>query len=140
MRFCKSTFADHCYSRHGQIEDREPYRLKDKSGIPVLCFRCGTSSLPNAVDVSAPPAKRPRRSTSSAHSATPEVWRNMLSCDYCSLHWHLDCLDPPLVSMPPFNKKWMCPNHAEHAVVSHHGALTWTFVTHLCIATQASCS
>ncbi|OJA07604.1 hypothetical protein AZE42_06275 [Rhizopogon vesiculosus] len=82
-------------NRHGQIEDREPYRLKDKNGIPVLCFRCGTSALPSDVDVSAPPAKRPRRST--------------------SLHWHLDCLDPPLVSMPPFNKKWMCPNHAEHA-------------------------
>ncbi|KAG1736760.1 hypothetical protein EDB19DRAFT_1720148 [Suillus lakei] len=103
-------------NRHGQLEEREPYRLKDKNGVPVLCFRCGTSTLPSAVDVSAPPAKRPRRSTSSSHSATPEVWRSMVSCDYCSLHWHLDCLDPPLVSMPPFNKKWMCPNHADHAL------------------------
>ncbi|KAG1748959.1 uncharacterized protein EDB91DRAFT_1111661 [Suillus paluster] len=105
-------------NRHGQLEEREPYRLKDKNGVPVLCFRCGTSALPSAVDVSAPPAKRPRRSTSSSHSATPEVWRSMVSCDYCSLHWHLDCVDPPLVTMPPFNKKWMCPNHADHALQS----------------------
>ncbi|KAG0705324.1 hypothetical protein DFH29DRAFT_907317 [Suillus ampliporus] len=103
-------------NRHGQLEEREPYRLKDKNGVPVLCFRCGTSALPSAVDVSAPPAKRTRRSTSSSHSATPEVWRSMVSCDYCSLHWHLDCVDPPLVTMPPFNRKWMCPNHADHAL------------------------
>lgn len=103
-------------NRHGQLEEREPYRLKDKNGVPVLCFRCGTSTLPSVVDVSAPPAKRSRRSTSSSHSATPEVWRSMVSCDYCNLHWHLDCLDPPLVAMPPFNKKWMCPNHADHVL------------------------
>ncbi|KIK40907.1 hypothetical protein CY34DRAFT_86462 [Suillus luteus UH-Slu-Lm8-n1] len=103
-------------NRHGQLEEREPYRLKDKNGVPVLCFRCGTSTLPSVVDVSAPPAKRSRRSTSSSHSTTPEVWRSMVSCDYCSLHWHLDCLDPPLVTMPPFNKKWMCPNHVDHAL------------------------
>lgn len=103
-------------NRHGQLEEREPYRLKDKNGVPVLCFRCGTSTLPSVVDVSAPPAKRSRRSTPSSHSTTPEVWRSMVSCDYCSLHWHLDCLDPPLVTMPPFNKKWMCPNHVDHAL------------------------
>lgn len=103
-------------NRHGQLEEREPYRLKDKNGVPVLCFRCGTSTLPSVVDVSAPPAKRPRRSTSSSQSATPEVWRSMVSCDHCPLHWHLDCLDPPLVAMPLFNKKWMCPNHADHAL------------------------
>ncbi|KAG2157585.1 uncharacterized protein EDB93DRAFT_1238461 [Suillus bovinus] len=103
-------------NRHGQLEEREPYRLKDKNGVPVLCFRCGTSTLPSVVDVSAPAVKRSRRSTSSSHSATPEVWRSMVSCDYCSLHWHLDCLDPPLVTMPPFNKKWMCPNHADHVL------------------------
>lgn len=103
-------------NRHGQLEEREPYRLKDKNGIPVLCFRCGTSTLPSVVDVSAPSAKRSRRSSSSSHSTTPEVWRSMVSCDHCSLHWHLDCLDPPLVTMPPFNKKWMCPNHVDHAL------------------------
>ncbi|KAJ8586978.1 hypothetical protein M405DRAFT_843497 [Rhizopogon salebrosus TDB-379] len=84
-------------NRHGQIEGREPYHLKDKNGIPVLYFRCGISSLPNAVDVSA--------------KASQEV---NIVCPY--LYWHLNRLDPPLVAVPPFNKKWMCPNHAEHAV------------------------
>ncbi|KAG8907169.1 hypothetical protein FRB99_005141 [Tulasnella sp. 403] len=47
---------------------------------------------------------------------TTSGWRSMLSCDYCLLSWHLDCLDPPLVCLPPPHKKWMCPNHAEHVL------------------------
>lgn len=44
-------------------------------------------------------------------------WRAMIACDHCSSSWHLDCLDPPMVTLPPPHKKWMCPNHAEHALV-----------------------
>ncbi|KAF8326348.1 uncharacterized protein EI90DRAFT_1942623 [Cantharellus anzutake] len=40
----------------------------------------------------------------------------IISCDYCNLHWHLDCLDPPMTVMPPPLKKWMCPNHADHVM------------------------
>jgi hypothetical protein len=40
-----------------------------------------------------------------------------VSCDHCPLHWHLDCLDPPLSNMPSFGKKWMCPNHADQLLV-----------------------
>lgn len=98
-------------SRFGQQEDREPYRLKDRNGDPVLCYRCGTSAIPDSL----PAAKRARRSTSTAKSDT---WKNIVSCDYCDLHWHLDCLDPPLSTMPVFPKKWMCPNHADRALVS----------------------
>ncbi|XP_031331009.1 PHD finger protein 12 [Photinus pyralis] len=36
----------------------------------------------------------------------------LLACDYCSLYFHLDCLDPPL-STPP-SGRWLCPNHVEH--------------------------
>ncbi|KAI4454837.1 phd finger protein 12 [Holotrichia oblita] len=36
----------------------------------------------------------------------------LLACDYCPLHFHLDCLDPPLTSFP--SGRWMCPNHVEH--------------------------
>lgn len=25
----------------------------------------------------------------------------LIKCDYCSMHWHLDCLDPPLSCLPP---------------------------------------
>ncbi|KAF9228614.1 hypothetical protein BS17DRAFT_772249 [Gyrodon lividus] len=100
-------------NRHGQLEDRDPYRLKDRNGVAVICFRCGTSALPSGLTASAPSNKRPRRSLSVAHSAMPESGKAIVSCDYCNLHWHLDCLDPPLTSMPSFGKKWMCPNHAD---------------------------
>ncbi|KAI6109975.1 hypothetical protein F5141DRAFT_818960 [Pisolithus sp. B1] len=103
-------------NRHGQLEDRDPYRLKDRNGIPVICFRCSQSSLPRGVIASTSSIKCSRRSTSTLHSSTPETWRSMLSCDYCNLHWHLDCLDPPLTTMPPYGKKWMCPNHADHVL------------------------
>merc|ERR1712137_1517595 len=36
----------------------------------------------------------------------------MVACDFCSLVFHLDCLDPPLVCMPV--GKWMCPNHPQN--------------------------
>ncbi|KAI6043116.1 hypothetical protein EDC04DRAFT_2962175 [Pisolithus marmoratus] len=103
-------------NRHGQLEDRDPYRLKDRNGVPVICFRCGQTSLPRGVIASTSSTKCPRRSTSTSHSATPETWRSMLSCDHCNLHWHLDCLDPPLTSMPSYGRKWMCPNHAEQVL------------------------
>jgi len=108
------TVCSSSYSRLGQTEDRDPHRLRDRNGDPVLCFRCGNSALPT--NLSAPPSKRPRRAASKA--ASPENWKNILSCDYCNLHWHLDCLDPPLSSLPPVHKKWMCPNHVERVLVS----------------------
>ncbi|KDR81419.1 hypothetical protein GALMADRAFT_60173 [Galerina marginata CBS 339.88] len=101
-------------NRHGQLEERDPFRLRDRNGGPVLCFQCGMSALPNSLTVSAPAAKRARRSTSKAGS--PDAWKSIVSCDYCNLHWHMDCLDPPLLTLPPFNKKWMCPNHAERVL------------------------
>lgn len=39
----------------------------------------------------------------------------LIQCDYCSLLFHMDCLDPPLTAFPA--GKWMCPNHVEHLVV-----------------------
>ncbi|KAF7304633.1 Histone deacetylase associated PHD protein-2 [Mycena kentingensis (nom. inval.)] len=98
-------------NRFGLIEDRDSQRLRDKNGDPVLCFKCGTSTLPAALVAPPAPSSRPRRAT--AKAASDEIWKSMVSCDYCNLHWHLDCLDPPLTTMPPINKKWMCPNHAE---------------------------
>lgn len=44
----------------------------------------------------------------------------MISCDFCPLHWHVDCLDPPLSTYPPFSRKWRCPNHASMDDVSTH--------------------
>lgn len=42
----------------------------------------------------------------------------ILQCDFCDLSWHLDCLDPPLTTPVPAYKKWMCPCHVDHALVS----------------------
>jgi hypothetical protein len=72
----------------GFFEEPDPFRLRDKQGRPVFCFRCGE---------------------------TASASRRILSCDHCSQHWHMDCLDPPMASLPPLTKKWMCPLHASHA-------------------------
>jgi hypothetical protein len=108
--------ADLTLSRHGLPEERDPYRLRDRNGAPVVCFQCGQSALPDASLVPSD-SKRPKRSN--AHRPAPiDVGRPLASCDYCDLHWHLDCLDPPMVTLPSFGKKWMCPAHADHVVVS----------------------
>ncbi|XP_055323357.1 PHD finger protein 12 [Sitodiplosis mosellana] len=38
----------------------------------------------------------------------------LISCDYCPLFFHQDCLDPPLTALP--TTLWMCPNHPEQFV------------------------
>lgn len=84
-------------SRKGFVEERDPTRLRDTKTGPVSCYKCGGSSVP-------------LRSLTSDPEAS---WRPIVSCDYCALHWHLDCLSPPLASMPSSTRKWMCPNHAD---------------------------
>ena len=89
----------------------------------LLCFACGGSN-------------ENFRETGTNPDAVP---REMVSCSYCVLNWHLDCLDPPRASDPTIvpdpppeqaqtqpgykrrgkkNEKrekttlvWMCPNH-----------------------------
>ncbi|XP_030378116.1 PHD finger protein 12 [Scaptodrosophila lebanonensis] len=38
----------------------------------------------------------------------------LISCDYCPLYYHQDCLDPPLTGLPA--GLWMCPNHVENFI------------------------
>ncbi|KAK9244677.1 hypothetical protein V1506DRAFT_578160 [Lipomyces tetrasporus] len=71
-------------NRSGFLEEADPYKLTDKNGKSVLCYQCGKSALND---------------------------QKIISCDYCPLHWHLDCLDPPMSSIPTSARKWMCPNH-----------------------------
>ncbi|KAJ1993834.1 hypothetical protein GGI25_000977 [Coemansia spiralis] len=71
--------------------NRDFTRLTDDHNETILCYRCGLSALHGLV----------------------------VRCDYCPLNWHWDCLDPPLCSAPPPHKRWMCPNHADHAVRRH---------------------
>ncbi|KAG0261187.1 hypothetical protein BGZ95_004281 [Linnemannia exigua] len=69
--------------------DLETLQLHDSQGQIRLCFQCGKSALRD---------------------------RFMVSCDHCPLHWHLDCLSPPMATPPPSTNKWMCPNHADHVM------------------------
>lgn len=113
-------------SRFNLLDERDPFRLKDRNGYPVLCFRCGRTALPdsesgpstivqdNNIAVSNIRELRSRKYSSFPHPNTTTLWKSIASCDYCPLHWHLDCLDPPLASMPAAHKKWMCPAHVQH--------------------------
>ncbi|XP_052832792.1 PHD finger protein 12 [Octopus bimaculoides] len=38
----------------------------------------------------------------------------LIQCDFCSLLFHMDCLDPPLTTLP--TGRWMCPNHPENFI------------------------
>jgi PHD finger protein 12 MRG binding domain/PHD-finger len=51
----------------------------------------------------------------------------LISCDYCSLFFHQDCLDPPLTALPA--GRWMCPNHPQHFIVSNLLWHIWFFLT-----------
>lgn len=73
------------------MEERDPFQLEDKNGNPILCYKCSQNAMNG---------------------------KAIVSCDYCSLHWHIDCIDPPMSSIPSASRKWMCPNHAYHVTVS----------------------
>ncbi|SPO24683.1 uncharacterized protein UTRI_01649_B [Ustilago trichophora] len=118
-------------NKHGQIEARDPYRLKDKNGDAVLCFRCGGTALPSESQQGGSASKLRTSGISKASfnnvfgdvaaSAPAEHtiregtgWRKIISCDFCPLHWHIDCVDPPMLGMPSNLRKWMCPAHSDH--------------------------
>lgn len=165
-------------NKAGFVDERDPYRLKDRNGKAVLCYRCGGSALPQdgvplqvkdeeprheqpSTNRGGVPGRRAARralsmianpeassirgkgressaqeaienSTSSTDpSSHPQLlgepssrqrreeqgWRKMVSCDFCSSHWHLDCVGPvPMVGLPSLARKWMCPNHTDHLV------------------------
>ncbi|CAO3613569.1 unnamed protein product [Cunninghamella blakesleeana] len=73
--------------KNGHYEKQDYFQLKDHHGNYLFCYRCRKSAY-----------KKP-----------------MVACDFCKLHWHFDCLDPPMTIPPHPTKKWMCPCHAEHA-------------------------
>ncbi|XP_070571752.1 PHD finger protein 12-like [Ptychodera flava] len=44
----------------------------------------------------------------------------LLQCDYCPLLFHMDCVEPPLTTLP--TGRWMCPNHPEHVMPEFNSA------------------
>nr|POE77953.1 curved dna-binding protein [Quercus suber] len=81
--------------RRGGYDEMSPdyTRTKDEKGNSIICHSCHKSS---------------------ANS------RQLITCDTCGTHWHLDCLDPPLAKTPARileNKRvqtWLCPLHVDH--------------------------
>lgn len=45
--------------------------------------------------------------------------RAIIPCSICPLHWHIDCLDPPL-AVPPVLKTWRCPAHVDEVLTDSH--------------------
>jgi len=79
-------------SRAGYDEPLDLLKTKDGRGKTILCCHCGKSAAGR---------------------------REIITCDVCGAHWHLDCTDPPLAN-PPFrdqwNRKvrdWQCPLHID---------------------------
>lgn len=105
-------------SRQKSLEDRDPYKLLDKKGRPVLCYRCRGSAASLGADTADLSSKN-----LSNHSTGLPAGRPVISCDYCDLHWHFDCCDPPVLKMPAPHRKWMCQNHAAHVIVCSMTAL-----------------
>ncbi|CDZ96379.1 PHD Zn-finger protein [Phaffia rhodozyma] len=95
--------------RTGFVVDRDPYRVKDGKGQILSCYRCGGSAAPLEGSTEVRPSV-----VAGKPSIEVASWRKMISCDYCNLHWHFDCLSPPLATMPQISKKWTCPLHADH--------------------------
>jgi hypothetical protein len=77
----------HMCSKSGFVEEYDTLKLKDKAGNAILCHHCGKSAVNG---------------------------QRIISCDFCPLSWHLDCIGPmPMPNPPPTQKKWMCPAHAD---------------------------
>lgn len=56
----------------------------------------------------------------------------LISCDYCSLFYHQDCLDPPMTALPA--GRWMCPNHPNHFIVSSFSQILSQSLTLICLS------
>ncbi|KAI4202966.1 MAG: hypothetical protein LQ350_002183 [Teloschistes chrysophthalmus] len=78
-------------TRGGYDVPADTLRLKDGKDNTILCYKCNQSAMGR---------------------------REIVDCDFCNLHWHLDCVDPPLASAPKrFGKgTWKCPNHIDSEV------------------------
>ncbi|KAL7753763.1 hypothetical protein RI367_000694 [Sorochytrium milnesiophthora] len=102
----RGAFQDVTTSQHGEYVDakfvrpvkyrngymlpeyaRDYQRTRLADGSVVLCYRCCS------------------RATRTAQ---------IISCDFCPLYWHWDCLDPPMIHPPSAAVKWMCPIHVDH--------------------------
>ncbi|KAK6950290.1 hypothetical protein Daesc_008616 [Daldinia eschscholtzii] len=71
-------------SKKGVEEPFDFFRVRNADGA-VLCHHCQKAVSDN---------------------------RPIIPCSVCGLHWHLECLDPPL-AVPPVPRTWRCPCHVD---------------------------
>ncbi|POS88172.1 hypothetical protein EPUL_000208, partial [Erysiphe pulchra] len=74
-------------NRSGWEETPDYFRKKDNKGKLILCHRCGLQA------------------------EAPD--RLIIQCSFCSLYWHLDCLDMPLAKEPAPGRPWQCQAHID---------------------------
>ncbi|QSZ29449.1 hypothetical protein DSL72_003963 [Monilinia vaccinii-corymbosi] len=84
-------------NNRGYDETPDYFKLKDNKGNPILCHNC--------------------------HLSASQPSRAIIPCSYCSLSWHLDCLDPPLAKEPPHGRSWRCPAHVDDLLEKVPGSL-----------------
>ncbi|KAI4169850.1 MAG: hypothetical protein LQ343_005399 [Gyalolechia ehrenbergii] len=89
-------------TRGGYDVPADTLRLRDSKDNLILCYKCNQSAMGN---------------------------REIADCDFCGLHWHLDCLDPPLASAPKrFGKgTWRCPCHVDSEITLPRSASGKTY-------------
>lgn len=88
IAFPGSSKKSNSHHHHSSKNKKQPHEL-DNGLVPFpikVCFKCVRSCR-----------KAP-----------------LIQCDYCPLLYHLDCLEPPLTTLPA--TRWMCPNHIEPAL------------------------
>lgn len=83
-------------NRAGWDEAPDYLRLKDTKGNTILCHQCHLSAASGKL---------------------------IIPCSFCSLSWHLDCLDPPMANPPPMNRLWKCPCHIDDLLATVPGTL-----------------
>lgn len=74
-------------NKKGYDEPFDFYKVRDAEGKAVLCHQCLKGSSDNRATI---PCSAPN----------------------CGLHFHLECLDPPM-TIPPVVRTWQCPCHAD---------------------------
>lgn len=76
-----------------KLDSYQPdHHFKQNTGELLLCYGCGKSKV--------------------GTWDQPDSQRLIMTCDYCSTPWHLDCLPMPRASMKNLGTKWKCPLHA----------------------------
>jgi len=81
------------------------FKLKSKSKVCALTLKNRAKAFPSAVIESC--FHSPADDAQCQVCQSPYDEDKMLLCDKCNAGWHLDCLNPPLATVP--SGRWECP-------------------------------